>query len=74
MIAYRNGDDPARGEALLERAAAWPHLTRRQRAEIAFYRGMAERARSREPEARARFDEALAADASFRPALLAKMA
>ncbi|MBA3938469.1 MAG: hypothetical protein H0X38_13495, partial [Planctomycetes bacterium] len=47
MMAYRNGDDPARGEGLLERAAADTRLTRRQRAEIAFYRGIAARARRR---------------------------
>jgi hypothetical protein len=74
MMAFRNGDDPSRGVALLERAAADPQLTRRQRSEVSFYRGMAERALGNEPAARARFSESLAIDASFRPAALAGMA
>nr|MBA3710740.1 hypothetical protein [Planctomycetota bacterium] len=74
MMAYRNGDDPSRGEALLERASADPRLDARQRAELAFYRGMAERARGNEAMARDRFDDALRTDAGFRPALIAKMA
>lgn len=73
MMAYRNGDDPDRGEALLERAAADPTLSGRHRAEVAFYRGIAARARGDEPGAKARFGEALAADPSFKPALIAQM-
>jgi glyoxylase-like metal-dependent hydrolase (beta-lactamase superfamily II) len=73
MMAFRNGDDPTRGERLLEEAAADPALDARQRAEIAFYRGIAERARGDEAAAKARFAEALATDGTYRPALLAAM-
>ncbi len=73
MMAYRNGDDPGRGEVLLERAAADPRLTRRQRAEIAFYRGIAARARGDEPAAKARFGESLATDPSYKAAMIAQM-
>jgi cyclase len=73
MMAFRNGDDPGRGEGLLERAGADPGLDARQRAEVAFYRGIAERARGDEIAAKRRFAEALAADAAYRPALLAAM-
>jgi cyclase len=74
MMAYRNGDDPTRGEELIERAAAASGLNARQRAEAAFYRGMAARARGDETTAKARYRESLAADPSFKPALLASMA
>jgi cyclase len=73
MMAYRNGDDPTRGEDYLERAAADPRLSRRQRAEIEFYRGIAERARGDELQAKRRFGQALATDPSFKPALIAQM-
>ncbi len=73
MMAFRNGDDPARGEALLQQAAAWPGLSPRQRAELAFYRGIAARSRQQETEALALFRAALADDPGFRPALLASM-
>ncbi len=73
MMAFRNGDDPGRGEALLERAAADARLTPRQRAEIAFYRGIAERARGNEPQAKQWFGRALAADQTYKPAIMAQM-
>jgi glyoxylase-like metal-dependent hydrolase (beta-lactamase superfamily II) len=73
MMAFRNGDDTSRGVALLERAAADPRLTPRQRAEVAFYRAIAERANGNEAEARRRFGESLACDPSFKPALIAQM-
>lgn len=73
MMAFRNGDDPTPGEALLERAAASPALSPRQRAEVAFYRGIAARARGQEEEAVNRFRAALRDDPSFRPALIASM-
>ena len=73
MMAFRNGDDTARGVALLERAAADARLTPRQRAEVAFYRAIAERANGNEAGAKQRFGEALACDPSFKPALIAQM-
>ena len=73
MMAFRNGDDPNRGIELLERAAADSRLSARQRAEIAFYRGIAERARSNEAGAKSWFGRALAADASYKPAMMAQM-
>lgn len=73
MMAYRNGDDPKRGEEYLEQATSDARLTARQRAEIAFYRGIAERARGNEAQAKRRFGEALATDPSFKPALIAQM-
>jgi glyoxylase-like metal-dependent hydrolase (beta-lactamase superfamily II) len=73
MMAFRNGDDPGRGEELLERAAADQRLSPRQRAEVAFYRGIAERARGNEPVAKQWFGRALAADATYKPALMAQM-
>lgn len=74
MMAYRNGDKPERGEALLDRAAADTKLNQRQRAEIAFYRGIAARTRGDEALAKKRFGEALASDPTYRPAMLAGMA
>ena len=41
--------------------------------DAAFYRGIAERARGNEPQAKRRFGEALATDPSFKPALIAQM-
>ena len=73
MMAYRNGDDPAAAFPWLERAAADARLTRREQAEIAFYRGIALRARSDEAGAKAAFGQALATDPSFMPARLAQM-
>jgi glyoxylase-like metal-dependent hydrolase (beta-lactamase superfamily II) len=73
MMAYRNGDDPGRGLAALERAAADARLDARQRAEVAFYRAIAARARGDEAAARGGFAESLRQDPSFRPALLAQM-
>ncbi|HYE07109.1 MAG TPA: MBL fold metallo-hydrolase [Planctomycetota bacterium] len=73
MMAFRNGDDPRHGESLLEKASADPRLSRRQRAEVAFYRGIAARARGDELDAKRRFGEALAADAGYHPAMLATM-
>jgi glyoxylase-like metal-dependent hydrolase (beta-lactamase superfamily II) len=74
MMAYRNGDDPRRGEELLAQAAADPALDARQRAEIAFYQAIAARTRGDEAAAAAGFARALRADPSFRPALIASMA
>jgi len=74
MMAFRNGEDPARGLVLLERAACWPALSARQQAEVRFYRGMAARAQGDEPGAHQHFRAALALDPSYRPALLADMA
>ncbi|MBA3685409.1 MAG: hypothetical protein H0W72_09230, partial [Planctomycetes bacterium] len=73
MMAYRNGDDPDRGEALLERAGADQSLTRRERAEVAFYRGIAARTRGDESSAKSGFARSLAIDPTFRPAMLATM-
>ncbi len=73
MVAYRNGDDPRTGEAFLDQAEADARLTPRQLAEVAFYRGIAARARGDEAGALAGFQAALARDAGFRPALLAQM-
>jgi glyoxylase-like metal-dependent hydrolase (beta-lactamase superfamily II) len=73
MMAYRNGDNPSRGEAALEKAGADPTLSKRQRAEISFYRGIAERARGNESDAKRRFQEALMTDPTFHPAMLAAM-
>jgi tetratricopeptide (TPR) repeat protein len=74
MMAYRNGDDPARGLECLERAAADARLPRRGRAEVAFYRAIAARARGDETAAKAGFVESLHHDPGYRPALLAQMA
>lgn len=73
MMAFRNGDEPTRGETLLDQAAADPSLDARGRAEVAFYRGIAARARGDETLAKQRFAEAVGCDAGFRPALLAMM-
>jgi glyoxylase-like metal-dependent hydrolase (beta-lactamase superfamily II) len=73
MMAYRNGDDPARGLACLERAAGDARLEPRARAEIAFYRAIAARARGDEAAARAGFADSLCQDPGFRPAMLAQM-
>ena len=74
MMAFRNGEDPARGLALLERAAAWPALTTRQQAELRFYRGMAARSQGDELGAHQLFRAAMVLDPSFRPAMLADLA
>jgi glyoxylase-like metal-dependent hydrolase (beta-lactamase superfamily II) len=73
MMAFRNGDDPNRGEALLERAGADKRLSKRQHAEIAFYRGIAERTRGNEAVAKGWFGKALLADPTYKPALMAQM-
>lgn len=73
MMAYRNGDDPAPGERFLAQALDDVRLSARQRAEIAFYRGIAERTRANEGAARKRFGEALQADPTFMPARLAML-
>ena len=72
MMAFRNGDDPTRGEALLEQAGADPSLTLRERAEVVFYRAIAARTRGDEAGAKKGFIEASACDPSFMPALLAQ--
>lgn len=74
MMAFRGGEDPAPGEADLEAAAAANGLTPRQRSEIAFYQGIAARARGDESTARAGFLTAQAADPRFMPATLALLA
>lgn len=71
MMAYRNGDDPSIGEGYLAQAIDDDRLSPRQRAEVAFYRGMAERTRGHEAAARQRFAQAQQADPSFMPARLA---
>jgi glyoxylase-like metal-dependent hydrolase (beta-lactamase superfamily II) len=74
MMAYRNGDDPRRGEELLAQAAGDATLDARQRAEIAFHQAIAARTRGDEAAAQAGFARALSADPSFRPAVIATMA
>ncbi len=71
MMAYRNGDDPGVGERYLAQAIDDDRLSVRQRAEVAFYRGMAERTRGNEAAARQRFAQSQQADPSFMPARLA---
>jgi glyoxylase-like metal-dependent hydrolase (beta-lactamase superfamily II) len=73
MMAFRNGDDPGPGEAMLERAAASPGLTSRQQAEIAFYLGMGRRTLGDEAGAAACFARALQADRTYMPALMVSM-
>ena len=73
MMAFRNGDDPNRGEELLERAATDTRLSKRQQAEVAFYRGIAERARGNEAKAKGWFGKSLLTDPSYKPAMMAQM-
>ena len=73
MMAYRNGDDPASAQRLLTAALEDERITTRQRAEIAFFRGMCERTSGNEGGARRRYAEALQADPGFMPARLAMM-
>ena len=73
MMAYRNGDDPAPGERYLAQAIEDDRLDSRQRAEVAFYRGLAERTRANEGGARKRFAESLQSDPTFMPARLAML-
>jgi len=70
MMAFRNGEDPDRGESLLVQAEAG-ELSSRERAELAFYRGIAARARGDEAAARRGFLAATQVDPSFMPAMLA---
>jgi len=70
MMAFRNGEDPDRGEAALTQAAAGT-LSVRERAEVAFYQGIAARARGDETAAKAGFAAATRADPGFMPAMLA---
>ncbi len=70
MMAFRNGEDPDRGESLLARAEAG-ELTARERAEVAFYRGIAARARGDEAAAKTLFTTAARTDSGFMPAILA---
>jgi hypothetical protein len=70
MMAFRNGEDPDRGEALLV-AAESGDLSTRERAELNFYRGIAARSRSDETQARQRFAAAAKIDPGFMPAILA---
>lgn len=73
MMAYRNGDDPAVGVRHLAAAIEDDRLTARQRSEVAFYRGMAERSVGNEVAARQRFAQAQQADPTFMPARLAML-
>ena len=73
MLAFRNGDDAALAEGLLEQAAAAADLKPRQRAEVAFYQAICARARGHEDAATAGFRSAQAADPSYMPATLALM-
>lgn len=69
MMAYRGGDDPGRGMALLEKAV--PLASGRERAEAEFYRGMGFRRLGDEAAAHRQFDAALKLDPAFMPAHLA---
>ncbi len=78
-VTGRPAIELSRRPATAQAIAAWrtymfdrdAPLTRRQRAEVRFYPGIAQRARGDEAAARARFAEALEIDASFHPAMLA---
>ncbi|MBI3252703.1 MAG: MBL fold metallo-hydrolase [Candidatus Omnitrophica bacterium] len=71
MMAYRGGDDPARGMALLEKAME-TNPAARAGAEAQFYLGMGFRRLGDEARARARFQKALTLDPTFMPARLAQ--
>lgn len=73
MMAYRNGDDVKPAQRLLAQALEDDRLTARQRAEVAFFRGMCERTLGNEGGARRRYAEALQADPGFMPARLAML-
>ena len=71
MMAYRGGDDPRGGMALLRKAlelSAEDHT----RAQAEFYLGMGERRLGDEKAAQAHFEKALSLDAAFMPARMAK--
>lgn len=70
MMAFRNGEDPDRGERLLIEAEGGD-LSVREQAELQFYRGIAARARGDEADARRRFAAATRTDPAFMPAILA---
>jgi cyclase len=73
MMAFRGGDDPKNGMALLQKAAQLAPGGR-ARAEAEFYLGIGYRRLGYESSAHERFDEALRHDASFMPAVLARQA
>lgn len=73
MMAFRNGDDTAPAIRLLAEALEDDRLTPRQRAEVAFYRGICERTVGNEAGARRRFAESQQADPGFMPARLAML-
>lgn len=68
--AYRNGDDPAEGMALLQKALAAP-LTDPELAQVHFALGLGHRTNGEEEKAAAAFREALALDPSCMPARMA---
>ena len=70
MMAYRGGDDPRAGMALLENVVQAKPGSRVQ-AEAEFYLGMGHRRLGDETKALAQFKKALEADPSFIPAFLA---
>ncbi len=71
MMAYRGGDDPEAGMALLRRAIELKPGGRFQ-AEAEFYLGMGYRRLFNEPAALKQFDRSLLLDPAFMPAHLAK--
>lgn len=70
MMAYRGGDDPRAGMALLRKAAELS-ASGRLRAEAEFYLGMGHRRLADETAARSQFERALAFDPAFMPARMA---
>jgi len=73
MMAYRGGDDPRAGMALLRKVlelSSEDHT----RAQAEFYLGMGERRLGNEKTAHEHFDKALSLDATFMPARMAKQA
>jgi hypothetical protein len=70
MLAFRGGDDPARGMKLLGRLLE-EGASGRTRAEAEFYLGIGCRRLGDETSAKAHFARALEADRSFMPARIA---
>jgi glyoxylase-like metal-dependent hydrolase (beta-lactamase superfamily II) len=70
MMAYRGGDDPRAGMALLRKAAELSP-SGRARAEAEFYLGMGYRRLADETRAKEQFEKALAFDPAFQPARMA---
>ncbi len=73
MMAYRGGDDPRAGMALLRKTFELS-TDDPTRAQAEFYLGMGERRLGDEKKARAHFDAALSLDETFMPARMAKQA